>query len=393
MQTQDRTVDGYAPIVTKEVVEAKASSTKSGLTGDAAASALQRLWRRRKSAGEAELGSGMPTATEKTRKTSKDRPGQLMSKEPSLHRAGSADQSRRSSSGSAPADTVEREGQSQRPRRMSFSSPAEQKADIKKPLPPVALVTGAASGIGKALMWQLVKGGTNVIAVDKDSQKLDEIQKDKRVSVCVADIGTAEGVAAVQKAVGAQPLKILAYVAGCFAAKALLRMDRHSMNDMIGCHMYGPVFLTQSLVNNLKLVRQPRILLTSSSGADTHIPTFGGYGATKKALHSLWMALRDECSEYASVGLCNPGITKTPFWDRHLADPKWIFRPVFASRFKGRDFHTAEEAAEWMAALLDDRKINATLFKDREHIIDNPEHQLGVKITLTTEGKGFRQSK
>merc|ERR1711966_320123 len=222
---------------------------------------------------------------------------------------------------------------------------------------------------------------------------LKEIKRDKRIVTCVADIGASEGVAAVQKTVGARPVKFLLFVAGCFTSKPLLKMDRDGMNQMIGCHMYGPIFLTQALVPNLKSSRAPRVLLTTSSGADVHIPTFGGYGATNKAMNTIWLALKEECGNFASVGLCNPGITKTPFWDRHLSDTKWVFRPVFTSRFKGRDFHTAEESAEWMAALLDERHVNAELFREREHVIDNPDHQCGVKVTVTTEGRGFRAEK
>jgi len=291
---------------------------------------------------------------------------------------------------SIPVRTRSKEPAASAPAVRKPSKDPAVKAQAKKLQgPSVVVVTGAASGIGKQLTLELARKGCTIVAVDKNEGALAEIMNDKKIKTCVADIGTQDGVAAVRKAVGSRPVKVIAFVAGLFVGKPLLRMDRNSMKEMMGCHSSAPIFLTQALVPNLSAARGSRILLTTSSGADMHIPTFGGYGATCNAMNTLWLALRDECADFASVALCNPGIVKTPFWDRHLSDPKWIFRPAFGTRFKGRDYHTAEEVAEWMTALLDRSKVDDAAFARHQHIIDNPKHQCGIQISLTTEGKRF----
>jgi outer membrane receptor protein involved in Fe transport len=74
-----------------------------------------------------------------------------------------------------------------------------------------------------------------------------------------------------------------------------------------------------------------------------------------------------------------------------FADADWPLKAVICPRFENGDVHTAEETAEWMAALLNPSTCNTTSFKERDHNIDNPEHQCGVKVVLTSEGKAFKQ--
>merc|ERR1712100_401992 len=114
-----------------------------------------------------------------------------------------------------------------------------------------------------------------------------------------------------------------------------------------------------------------------------------GYGATKAGMKTIALYLRNECADFAAVGICFPGPTKTPFWDVTLADENWPLKAVFGPRLENGDCYTAQEVAEWMAALLNPSTCNTPSFKERDHNIDNPKHQCGVKATLTTEGKGF----
>jgi len=276
--------------------------------------------------------------------------------------------------GTAPAGTTaEDEG----------TAPAGTTAESTNTLRPVALVTGAGSGIGRALALLLAENGSDIVAVDNDSTR--EL-RGPSIAYVVADVGTAEGVDLVMKEVGTRPVKILAHVAGVIDFSPLLTIGRSSVNEMIRTHMYGAAFLTAALAPNLKADGSARILLTAGSG---RIPSFGGFGATEAALKTLWLALRDECADFAGVALCMPGVVRTPFWDKCLTKEDWQFQSSFRERFESGDFHTAEEVAQWMTALLQEAQVNATDFKGREHNIDNPEQHYGVKVTLTSEGKGF----
>jgi len=192
-------------------------------------------------------------------------------------------------------------------------------------------------------------------------------------------------------AVGDAGVHILALHAGCLTAKPLLGIDRSGVDAMVDAHMRGPIFVTSLLQSNLRKAGNARVLLTCGGGHDAHVPTLGGYGASKAGMKTIGMYLRNECADFAAVGICFPGLTKTPFWDATFADADWPLKAVICPRFENGDVHTAEETAEWMAALLNPSTCNTTSFKERDHNIDNPEHQCGVKVVLTSEGKAFKQ--
>merc|ERR1740130_1973377 len=125
--------------------------------------------------------------------------------------------------------------------------------------------------------------------------------------------------------------------------KPLLGMDRASYDAMVGTEVMAPIFVTQGLLANLRTAGGARIILTSGGSADAYIPTFGAYGSTKAAMKTLWLALRDECADFAGVALAMPGIVKTPLWDPYLRDPNWPFKAVFGPRFDSGDCHQADE--------------------------------------------------
>lgn len=246
-----------------------------------------------------------------------------------------------------------------------------------------AVVTGAGSGIGKELATVLAKS-MKVFGVDKTAGSVSG----SNIIPVHADFGTAEGVDAIKKAVGSEAVKFLALVGGSMISKPLLGMDRAGYDDMVGCHIMGPIFVTQALVDNLKAAGGARILMAFGGGADAHIPTFGAYGSTKAAMKTLWLALRDECADFAGVALAMPGIVKTPLWDPYLRDPDWPFKAVFGPRFDSGDCHQADEVAKWFAAILN--LADKEAFKSHEWVIDDPAHGLDCTITETTEMKSIK---
>merc|ERR1712166_522862 len=101
-------------------------------------------------------------------------------------------------------------------------------------------------------------------------------------------------------------------------------------------------------------------------------------------MKALWLALQDECADFAGVALCSPGVVKTPLWEPLLTNKDWPLLPVVGARFAGGDWRTAEEAAEWYAALLDESQVNDEVFKTTEFNIDDPYHTFGIKVSPTS---------
>lgn len=152
-----------------------------------------------------------------------------------------------------------------------------------------------------------------MIGVDKNEKTLAELKGDG-ITTCLADVGSVKGRDALKAAVGDTSVHVLALHAGCLTAKPLLGIGRNGMEEMMDAHMRAPIFVTSLLQSNLKKAGNARVLLTCGGGHDMHIPTLAGYGATKAGMKTIALYLRNECADFAAVGICFPGPTKTPFW-------------------------------------------------------------------------------
>lgn len=263
-----------------------------------------------------------------------------------------------------------------------------------------AVVTGAASGIGKATALLLADAGREVVAVDKDvhglasltaggydSQTSKEVER-QNVHRCVADVSTPEGTEELKKIVGDEAVDIIVHCAGHLVSRPIMALDIRKFDRLMNSTIIAPVLVVQALLPNLKKANGARIILTTGGANKTYVPSLGAYGASTGALKQIWKALRVECKEFADVGLCLPGIVMTPAWEPYLQDYDWPFQSYFSQRLvEGGDCHQPSEVAEWYAALLDKQKVDSETFTQTEFNIDDPKHQYGVKVTLTSEGR------
>ncbi|MFT7596345.1 MAG: short-subunit dehydrogenase [Paracoccaceae bacterium] len=160
-----------------------------------------------------------------------------------------------------------------------------------------ALITGAGSGIGRALAIEATRLGYSVILAGRTRARLDEtgdMCPAAEVTIVTADVTTAQGRAAICAAVGGH-LDVLINNAGTLSVGYLSQLDDADLAQMIATNLTAPIALTRDLLPALTTAKG-RIVNIGSVFGDIAYPFFAGYSATKFGLRGFSDAIRRELS-------------------------------------------------------------------------------------------------
>ena len=160
------------------------------------------------------------------------------------------------------------------------------------------LITGGGSGIGRALAEALHKAGNQVVIAGRREQLLHEVTAaNPGMEALLLDIQDKEDVAAfARQAVESFPaLNVVIHNAGIMRSEAVAAGDfLATAEDTIATNLLGPIRLTAALLPHLLKQERAAILTVSSGLAFVPLATTPTYSATKAAIHSWSMALREQ---------------------------------------------------------------------------------------------------
>jgi uncharacterized protein len=186
---------------------------------------------------------------------------------------------------------------------------------------PIALVTGASSGIGLALSGILAKNGHDVVLVARTTSKLQEVGEELqksgiRAHVITADLSrpnAAVDIVAELKRRNAE-IEILVNNAGSGLAGPFVDNDLQRELDMIQVNIVALTQLTKLLLRPMVARKRGRILNVASTAAFQPGPLMAVYYATKAYVLSFSEAIAEELrdSGVTVTALC-PGPTQTGF--------------------------------------------------------------------------------
>jgi short-subunit dehydrogenase len=183
----------------------------------------------------------------------------------------------------------------------------------------VALVTGAGSGIGRALAIELAARGARLILVGRREEAIKETASllgEKRDAIQIAaDICRPEDVARLVRVVNnaTQHLSLLVNNAGIVVADAFDGIQDEDLERMVATNLIAPMTLAREFLPLLKVADQARIVNIGSMFGDIAFPCFAAYSATKFGLRGWSEALRRElASQKIGVTYCAPRGTRTP---------------------------------------------------------------------------------
>jgi uncharacterized protein len=188
-----------------------------------------------------------------------------------------------------------------------------------------AVITGASSGIGKALAYEFAAGGFNLMLIGRNEGALTRVAGEcstrhkVEAESFIADLSRTESVAALITAIAAKPrqYEVLVNNAGFGIHGDFAATDIDQNIQLINVQLTAALRLTKALLPSMIARRSGRILNIASVYSFSPVPMQSVYSACKAFLLSFSSALQNELAGTGvTVTVFCPGITQTEFRSR-----------------------------------------------------------------------------
>ena len=199
----------------------------------------------------------------------------------------------------------------------------------------VAIITGAASGIGAATARLMAAAGARVALFDRDGDGVAaQVRKledgGARALACTVDVSKRSEIeAAVAQVVTTWGrLDIMVNNAGVTKPRRTPEVDEALWNDVLGVNLSGAFWGSQAAFTHMKAAGYGRILTTSSTSARGSYGN-ASYAATKAGVVAMTRSLAMEFGRHGvTVNAVGPGMITTPMTDGVSEEMKqrWIRR-------------------------------------------------------------------
>jgi uncharacterized protein len=192
---------------------------------------------------------------------------------------------------------------------------------MPEPAKPLAIVTGASSGIGYELAKLCAQNGYDLL-IAADQAAIHDVVKDfqalgSEVEAIEADLATLEGVDKLYAAAKGRPVGALLANAGHGLGHAFLDQDFADARHVIDTNITGTIYLIQKVGRDMRARNEGRILITGSIAGFMPGTFQAVYNGTKAFIDSFSFALRAELKDTDVTVTClMPGATETEFFER-----------------------------------------------------------------------------
>ncbi|MEU2617275.1 oxidoreductase [Streptomyces sp. NPDC007157] len=182
------------------------------------------------------------------------------------------------------------------------------------------LITGASSGLGRALAEAALAAGDTVVGAARRPGTLDDLAaahpgRLDPVRLDVTDIAAIEP--AVRDVVARHGrIDVLVNNAGRTHVGAFEETTDAELRDLFDLHVFGPAALVRAVLPQLRRQRSGAIVQMSSMGGQMSFAGFSAYSGTKFALEGMSEGLADEVREFGiKVLIVEPGAFRTAIFD------------------------------------------------------------------------------
>ncbi|MEM1362886.1 MAG: SDR family oxidoreductase [Pseudomonadota bacterium] len=186
----------------------------------------------------------------------------------------------------------------------------------------VALVTGAAQGIGAATVSALVKAGARVFAVDLKPA----LEPVPGVTYLTCDVSDPQEVSELFDRVTATEARLdfAVNAAGILKEAPITEMPVSDFDRIMAINLRGSFLIAQGAARLMKPARQGRIFLLSSELAYLGRADYSAYCASKAGVVGLTRSLAHELAPDIQVNAIAPGPVDTPMLALESMSQEWI---------------------------------------------------------------------
>jgi 3-oxoacyl-[acyl-carrier protein] reductase len=204
---------------------------------------------------------------------------------------------------------------------------------------PLAVVTGASRGIGRAVALRLAKT-YNILALARTTSALEELAGEVQSTgaecqTAAVDLADPQAISRALQDVDAE---VLVNNAGTGPVKPLLELTPDEWIGMVDVNFNALFHVTRALLPGMLARKRGHVVIIGSIAARSAFVGGTCYAGTKHAAHAFAECLNLEVRDQGvKVSIVNPGAVATEFSRR--SDPSWMLSP--------------EDVAETVARLLD----------------------------------------
>lgn len=186
---------------------------------------------------------------------------------------------------------------------------------------PLAVVTGASTGIGAELARCCAEEGFDLIVVADEPEIRNAAREiallGGSVEAVEADLSTLDGVDALYDRIAGRPVDALLANAGRGLGNGFLDQDFEDVMRVVNTNITGTIYLVQRIGRDMRRRGDGRILITGSIAGFIPGAYHAVYNASKAFIDSFSIALRSELKGTGVTVTClMPGATETAFFTR-----------------------------------------------------------------------------
>lgn len=188
---------------------------------------------------------------------------------------------------------------------------------------PLAMVTGASSGIGKAFAERLAGDGHDLIVVGRRRDRLEALAAalpDVEVQVVAADLATDDGIDAVAELAEGRPLTMLVNNAGVAHYMPMAELPAEKARELVHVKVVAPTMLTRAALSGMlargvgTIVNVAGMIAFSGPAPGAQLPRRAVYAGTLAHTVAMSQTLHTELAGTGvTVHVVCPGVVATEF--------------------------------------------------------------------------------
>ena len=208
-------------------------------------------------------------------------------------------------------------------------------------------ITGASSGIGKAVAEKFAYEGWKVAVSARRKELLDELAKNPNIKSFPLYVTNRSQINKIFKNITDEfgDLDLCLFSSGTYEPKYEQSIDPDKIKNVMNVNFLGVIDCVKSVEDYFKNRRSGHISIVSSIAGYRGLPNSSGYGPSKAALTNFSESIYFDFKKFGvRVSVVSPGFIKTPLTDKNefpmpfLKTPEYAAEKIFNGLVKGNAF-------------------------------------------------------